>query len=77
MLVSGPFFLEVGSVVVKEEQRHAGGFEGGPIAADDSVMSDNRLENAAVIVGTVTMFGREDDVAALVGDKVFIVWRNE
>ena len=47
--------------------------EGGPIAADDSVAGDDRLEDAAVVVGTVTVLGRQHDVSTLVADKVFIV----
>ena len=77
MLVGGPFFLEVGGVVTKEELGLAGRFERGPVAADDAVMGDDRLEDTAVVVGTVTMLGRKNDVAALVGDEVFIVWGNE
>ena len=52
-------------------------FERGPVAADDAVVGDDGLEDAAVVVGTVGVLPGEDDVAALVTDEVFIVGRNQ
>ena len=41
-------------------------------------MGDDRLEDAAVVVCFVAKIGREDDVAALVSDEVFIIrWNQE
>ena len=51
--------------------------EGCPVAADDAVTGDDGLEDAAVVVRLVAIIGREDDVAALVTDKVFVIRRNQ
>ena len=62
---------------IVEEGGLAGGLEGGPVAADDAVMGDDGLEDAAVVVGAVGVLLGEDNVAALVADEVFIVGRNQ
>ena len=64
-------------MVSVKELNLAVGLKGRPVAADDAVMGDNRLEDAAVIVGAVGMLGWQDDVAALVADEVFVVGRNQ
>ena len=48
-----------------------------PIPANDAVMSNDRLEDAAVVVGFVFIVWRKDDVAALIADEVFVVRRNQ
>ena len=48
-----------------------------PVAANHAIVGNDRLENAAVVVRLVTVVGREDDVAALVADEVFVVRRNQ
>ena len=40
-------------------------------------MGDDRLEDAAVVVGMVTVFGWQYDVATLVADEVLVVWGNQ
>ena len=78
MLIGLPGGLEGGNVVVVvEEGCLAGGLEGGPVAADDAVVGDDGLEDAAVVVGAVGVLGRENNVAALVADKVFVVGGNQ
>ena len=47
--------------------------KGSPVAANDAVVSDDGLEDSAVVVGVVTVLGRQHDVSTLVADKVFIV----
>ena len=47
--------------------------KGSPVAANDAVVGNDRLEDAAVVVGTVTVLGREHDIPTLVTDKVFVV----
>ena len=47
--------------------------EGSPVAADDAVMDNDGLENATVVVGFVPIVRRQDDVAALVADEVFVI----
>ena len=78
LLIGLPGFLDDGRVVAGiEELGLGGGFEGGPVAADDAVTGDDGLEDATIVVGAVAVLGREDDVAALVADEVFIVGRNQ
>ena len=48
-----------------------------PVAADDAVMGNDGLEDAAIVVGAVGMLRRKHDVAALVADEVFVVGRNQ
>ena len=48
-----------------------------PITADDTIMSNDRLEDAAVIMRLVFVVRRKNDVAALVTDEVFVVGRNQ
>ena len=53
-------------------------FEGRPIAADDSVAGDDRLEDTAIVVGTVSMFWREHNVTRLIANEIFIIrWNQE
>ena len=52
-------------------------FERSPVAADDAVVGDDGLEDAAVVVGLVTMFLGQDYVSALVANQIFIVRRNK
>ena len=51
--------------------------ERSPVAADDAVFGDDGLEDAAVVVGTMLVFGVEHDVAALIADEVFVIGRNQ
>lgn len=60
-----------------EKIRLAARFERSPVAADDAVVGDDGLEDAAVVVGLVAMFLGQDYVSALVADQIFIVWRNK
>ena len=77
-MIGLPGGLEGGNVVaVVEEGCLAGGLEGGPVAADDAIVGDDGLEDAAVVVGAVGVLWRENDVAALVADEVFVVGRNQ
>ena len=48
-----------------------------PITADCSVMSDNWLEDATVVMGTMSVLWGKDDVAALITDEVFVIRRNQ
>jgi hypothetical protein len=48
-----------------------------PIPANDAVMSNDRLEDAAVVMGFVFIVWQKDDVAALVTDEVFVIRRNQ
>ena len=68
----------LGSAVLPcKERRLAVVLEGRPVAADSAVVGDNGLENTAIVVGMMPVFGREHDVAGLVADEVFVVWRNQ
>ena len=68
----------LGSAVLPcKERRLAVVLEGRPVAADSAVVGDNGLENTAVVVGMMPVFGRKHDVAGLVADEVFVVWRNQ
>ena len=43
-------------------------FEGGPVAADDAVVGDDGLEDAAVVVGTVgVLLGEDEGIACIIG----------
>ena len=48
-----------------------------PIAADGSIIGDDRLEDAAVVVGMMPVLGREHNVTGLITDEVFVVGRNQ
>ncbi len=61
----------------KEEFRLKFWFERSPVAADDAVVGDDGLEDAAVVVGFVTVFLGQDYVSALVADQIFVVWSNQ
>ena len=52
-------------------------FEWRPVAADYAVVGDDRLEDAAVVVGLVAVFRWKDNITALVADQIFVVWRNQ
>ena len=68
----------LGSAVLPcKERRLAVVLEGRPVAADSAVVGDNGLENTAVVVGMMPVFGREHDVAGLVADEIFVVGRNQ
>ena len=45
-----------------EERCLAIALEGRPVSADEAVVCDDGLEDAAVVMGMMTMLGREDDV---------------
>ena len=78
MVVGLPGGVEGGCVMVGiEEGGLAGGFEGCPVAANDAVVGNDGLEDAAVVVGAVGVLPREHDVATLVADEVFIVGGDE
>ena len=71
--------MQIGDVEsVIEERRLKSILEGCPVAADDAVVCDDGLEDATVVVGTMTMLGRKHDFATLVADEVFVVrWNQE
>lgn len=69
MLGNGCGLVEEGSLIAR--------FEWCPVAADDAVVGDDRLEDAAVVVGLVAMFLGQDYVSALVTNQIFIVRRNK
>ena len=77
-LVSIPFFLKT-LVMVSHEELHLNVFfKGRPVAADDAIMGNHWLENAAVVVSLVFVVGRQYNVAAFVADEVFVVrWNQE
>ena len=52
-------------------------FEGRPIAADDSVTGDDGLEDTTIVVGTVSMFWRQHNIAGLIANEIFVVWWNQ
>ena len=64
-------------MVSHEELRLEVFFKRRPVAANQAVMGDDGLEDAAVVVGSVPMLLRQYDVSALVADEVFIVRRNQ
>ena len=51
--------------------------EGRPVAADGSVVGDDGLEDAAVVMGVMPVLGREYNVTGLIADEVFVVGRNQ
>ena len=65
--VNIPCFLHILDTIIAFKKLHlAFLFEGAPVATYDAVMSDDGLEDAAVVVGMMAMFGREHDIATLV-----------
>lgn len=68
LLVSRPFFLDAVIVVADKEFSLWFFFEWCPISADDAILGDYWLEDAAIVVGFVPVFGWKYDVAALVSD---------
>ena len=52
-------------------------FEGRPIATDDSVAGDDGLEDAAIVVGTVSVLWRQHNIAGLIANEIFIVGWNQ
>ena len=60
-----------------EERRLKSILEGCPIAADDAVVGDDGLEDATVVVGTMTMLLRKHNFATFVADEVFVVRGNQ
>ena len=76
-LVSIPFFLKALVMLSHEELRLKVFFEGCPVATNDAIFSNDRLEDAAVVVSLVLEVGRQDNVAAFVTDEVFVVRRNQ
>ena len=48
-----------------------------PVAADDTIVCDDGLEDAAVVVSLVLEVGGKDDVTAFVTDEVFVVGGDE
>lgn len=48
-----------------------------PITAYRSVVGNDGLEDAAVVVGKMPVFSWQHDVATLIADEVFVVWRNQ
>ena len=78
VLLAGRINEVLGSAALPcKELRLAVVLEGRPVAADSAVVGDNGLENTAVVVGMMPVFGREHDVAGLVADEVFVVGRNQ
>ena len=51
--------------------------EGRPVAEDGSVVGDDGLEDAAVVMGVMPVLGREYNVTGLIADEVFVVGRNQ
>ena len=56
---------------------HAFFLERCPVAADDAIMRNDGLEDAAVVVGTMLIVYRKHNVAALVAYKVFVIRGDE
>ena len=78
IMVQSPCVFHILNVVAILEERHfTTPFEGRPVATDDSVVSNDGLEDAAVVVGVVSMLGGEHYVTAFVGDEVFVIGRNQ
>ena len=69
--------MKIASMLTKKEICLAIVLEGRPVAADDAVLGNDGLEDAAVVVGMVAVFWGEDDVARLITNKVFVVRRNQ
>ena len=47
--------------------------ERSPVAADDTIMGNDGLEDAAVIVGTVSVLWIENYVTGLITDEIFVI----
>ena len=47
-----------------------------PVAAYYAVVSNNGLEDSAVVMGMMAMFLRKHYIATLIADEVFVVGRN-
>ena len=76
-LVSIPFFLKTLVMLSHEELRLKVFFEGCPVATNDTIIGNDRLKNAAVVVGLVAVIRGKDDIAAFVTDKIFVIGRNQ
>ena len=77
-MVNSPCVFHIFIVVAILEERHFTTlFEGSPVATDDSVMSNDGLEDATVVVGVVSVLSREHYVTAFVGNEVFVIGRNQ
>ena len=48
-----------------------------PVAAYCSVVGDDRLEDAAVVVGMMAVLRREHNVTGLIADEIFVIGRNQ
>ena len=78
IMVQSPCIFHILNVVPILEKRHSTIlFEGSPVATDDSIMSNDGLEDATVVVGVVSVLSREHNVTAFVGDEVFVIGRNQ
>ena len=78
IMVQSPCIFHILIVVPILEERHfTTPFEGRPVATDDSVMSNDGLEDATVVVGVVSMLSWEHNVTAFVGNEVFIIGRDQ
>ena len=65
-------------MVSNEELRLKVFFKGCPVATNDAIMGNDRLENTAVVVGLMLVVGRQNDVAAFIANEVFIIgWNHE
>ena len=64
-------------MIAVEKLRLANLLKWRPVATNDAVVGDDGLEDAAIVVGVVTVLGREHNVATLITDKEFIVRGNQ
>lgn len=51
--------------------------EGCPIAANHTIVGNDRLEDTTIVVGMMSVFWKKHDVPALVTNEVFIIGRNQ
>jgi hypothetical protein len=52
-------------------------FERRPITADDSIVCNDWLENATIVMGTMPVLWRKNNITALIADEIFVVWGNQ
>ena len=74
VLQAGCICEALGSAALPCKERRLTVFlERRPVAAYCSVVGDDGLEDAAVVVGMMPVLGREHDVTGLITDEVFVV----
>ena len=76
VLLAGRINEVLGSAALPcKELRLAVVLEGRPVAAYCSVVGNDGLEDATVVVGVMPVFGREHNVSGLIADEIFVVGR--